>query len=131
MKVISLTEPFATLIKEGKKRVETRSWKTNYRGELYIHASTTKIPKMWRENQEIMGLVSDKNMNYGKIICSCELVDCIYMDKNFVENMKNNHQEYICGIYEEGRYAWILENIKIVNRSEIVKGHLGIWNYHE
>ena len=29
MKVISLTEPFATLIKEKKKRIETRSWKTS------------------------------------------------------------------------------------------------------
>ena len=30
MKVLSLTEPYATLIKEGKKKVETRSWKTSY-----------------------------------------------------------------------------------------------------
>lgn len=33
MKVLSLTEPFATLIYE-KKLVETRSWKTNYRGRI-------------------------------------------------------------------------------------------------
>ena len=45
MKVLSLTEPWATLIKENMKKVETRSWKTSYRGELYIHASSTKVPK--------------------------------------------------------------------------------------
>ena len=39
MKVLSLTEPCATLIREKKKLVETRSWKTSYRGELYIHKS--------------------------------------------------------------------------------------------
>ncbi len=39
MKVLSLTEPCATLIKEKIKKVETRSWKTSYRGELYINAS--------------------------------------------------------------------------------------------
>ena len=44
MKVLSLTEPYATLIKNGSKTIETRSWKTNYRGRLYIHASSTKIP---------------------------------------------------------------------------------------
>lgn len=49
MKVLSLTEPCATLIKEKKKLVETRSWKTDYRGELYIHASATSIPKDWKE----------------------------------------------------------------------------------
>ena len=88
MKVLSLTEPCATLIKEKKKLVETRSWKTSYRGELYIHASNTKIPKEWKENTEFMGLVKDKTLNFGDIICKCNLVDCIYMTKEYVENMK-------------------------------------------
>ena len=35
MKVLSLTEPYATLILEGKKGIETRSWKTSYQ-ENYI-----------------------------------------------------------------------------------------------
>ena len=52
MKVLSLTEPYATLVKENKKLIETRSYKTDYRGELYIHASVTKIPKEWKENKE-------------------------------------------------------------------------------
>ena len=34
MKVLSLLEPWASLIKENKKKIETRSWKTSYRGEL-------------------------------------------------------------------------------------------------
>ena len=41
-RVLSIKEPFATLIKEKIKVVETRSWKTNYRGTIYIHASLTK-----------------------------------------------------------------------------------------
>lgn len=130
MKVLSLTEPCATLIKEKKKLVETRSWKTTYRGELYIHASSTSIPKEWRENEEFMGLVKDKPLNFGNIICKCNLVDCIYMTKEYVENMKkNNHQEYICGKYKEGRYAWILENIQTLDNPIKAKGHLNIWNY--
>ena len=39
MKVLSIKEPFASLIKSKIKFIETRSWKTNYRGEIYIHAS--------------------------------------------------------------------------------------------
>lgn len=38
-KVISLLQPWATLVVMGAKRIETRSWNTNYRGELLIHAS--------------------------------------------------------------------------------------------
>ena len=132
MKVLSLTEPCATLIKENKKRVETRSWKTSYRGELYIHASSIKIPKEWKHNKEFMELVKNTPLNFGNIICKCNLVDCIYMTKEYVENMKiNNHQEYICGKYEEGRYAWILEDIEPLGKPIKAKGHLSIWNYDD
>ena len=78
MKVLSLTEPYATLIKNQKKHIETRSWKTSYRGELYIHASVTKIPKEWKDNVELMSLVDETKLNFGYIICKCNLVDCIY-----------------------------------------------------
>lgn len=131
MKVLSLTEPCATLIKEKKKLIETRSWKTDYRGELYIHASATSIPKNWKEDKEFMALVDNIPLNFGNIICKCNLVDCIYMTKEYVENMKdNNHQEYICGKYEEGRYAWVLENITPLEHSIKAKGQLNIWNYY-
>lgn len=131
MKVLSLTEPCATLIKEKKKFVETRSWKTDYRGELYIHASATSIPKEWKEDTEFMSLVDGVPLNFSNIICKCNLVDCVYMTKEYVENMKkNNHQEYICGKYEEGRYAWILENIIPLENPIKAKGQLNIWNYY-
>ena len=51
MKVLSLTEPYATLIKKGVKTIETRSWKTNDRGKLYIHASSTRIPREYKANR--------------------------------------------------------------------------------
>ncbi len=131
MKVLSLIEPFATLIKDNKKTIETRSWKTSYRGELYIHASNTKILKKDKENKELMELVKNSSFEFGYIICKCNLVDCIYMTKEYVENMKlNNYQEYICGEYKEGRYAWVLEDIKVLDKKVKVKGHLGIWNYN-
>lgn len=131
MKVLSLTEPCATLIKEKRKLIETRSWKTDYRGELYIHASITKIPKDWKEDKEFMALVNDVPLNFGNIICKCNLVDCVYMTKEYVEDIKkNNHQEYICGKYEEGRYAWILSDITPLEMPIKAKGQLNIWNYY-
>lgn len=38
MKVITIKQPFATLIAEGLKEYEFRTWKTNYRGPIFIHA---------------------------------------------------------------------------------------------
>ena len=131
MKVLSLTEPYATLIKNGVKTIETRSWKTSYRGKLYIHASSTKIPKKYRENKDLMNLVDINNLNYGYIVCSCELIDCVKMTDEFIEKVKLNNEEYISGIYARDRYAWILKNIEILDKPIKAKGHLGIWNFVE
>ena len=131
MKVLSLTEPYATLIKEKKKRIETRSWKTNYRGELYIHASSTKISGETKSNKELMLLLDNLPLNFGHIICKCNLVDCVYMTKEYIENIKkNNYQEYICGEYKEGRYAWVLENITPLKTPIKAKGQLNIWQFY-
>lgn len=130
MKVLSLTEPYATLIKNGIKTIETRSWKTSYRGKLYIHASSTKIPKEYKEDKKLMSLVDLNELNYGNIICSCELVDCIEMTEEFIEEIKKNKKEYSLGIYEEGRYAWILDSIEEIEPIP-AKGKLNIWEYKE
>jgi activating signal cointegrator 1 len=39
LKALSLTQPWATLVALGAKRIETRSWSTPYRGPIAIHAS--------------------------------------------------------------------------------------------
>ncbi len=132
MKVLSITEPYATLIKDKKKRIETRSFKTTYRGCLYIHASKTKIAKEVLRHKELMNLVDSNSFHFGSIIAKCELVDCIYMTKEFVLDIKKNHpQEYLCGDYKAGRYAWILDHIEPLKVPVKAKGQLGLWNYYD
>lgn len=129
MKVLSLMEPWGSLIKEKIKYIETRSWKTNYRGELYIHTSLKKIPKKDERIQSLVNLLQDKDIKYGYIIAKCNLVDCIYMDEAFVNRIKNeNPIEFMCGEYAVGRYAWILKDIEMIKPIE-AKGHLGLWEY--
>ena len=129
MKVISIKEPFATLIMNKMKLIETRSWKTNYRGELYIHASGKSLAKEYLNNQYVFELIKDLDMNYGNIICKVNLVDCIYMDEKFLKKIKKNKQEYNLGKYELGRYAWVFEDIVPITPIE-AKGKLNIWNYN-
>ena len=52
MKVLTVKQPWATLIVEGIKKYEFRSWKTKYRGEVLIHAGLSE------EKEEI------KNLNH-------------------------------------------------------------------
>ena len=128
MKVLSVKEPFATLILNGIKKIETRSWKTNYRGELFIHASGKTFAKEFLINDFVINLIKDMDMNYGNIICKCNLVDCVYMDDKFIKNIKKNQIEYNCGEYKVGRYAWIIDDIKPIYPIPTT-GKLNIWNY--
>lgn len=122
VKVLSIREPYASLIKMKIKTIETRSFKTNYRGELYIHASLSKS----NVDDELSKLVMPM---YGKIICKCKLVDCVLMTENYVKEIKEKiPMEYKCGLYEAGRYAWILESVEEIDAIE-AKGKLGIWNF--
>ena len=131
MKVLTVKQPHASLILNGKKKVETRSWKTNYRGELYIHAGMKKVTKKDLQKDGLKDIIGNDNIEeYGKIICKCNLVDCIYMDKEYIEYMKNNYpREYVCGRYEIGRYAWVLEDVTKLDKPIEAKGQLSIWNY--
>ncbi len=129
MKVLTIREPFATLIKNKTKYIETRSWKTNYRGEIYIHAGVSKMDKKVRERPGLSNFYNEHDLAYGYIICKANLVDCIYMSDEFIESeKKKNPNNFLAGEYKVGRYAWILENVEEIEPFK-AKGQLGIWNY--
>lgn len=123
MKALSITEPYASLIADGVKHIETRSWKTNYRGPLLIHASSTPVPKAYRENDKLMALV--QNVRRGYILCRADLVDCVEMTDEFLKTVDETEQA--AGFYSVGRYAWILDNVEPVPQVK-ARGSLGLWN---
>ena len=126
MKVLTIREPFATLIKDKVKIYETRSWKTNYRGEIYIHAAKARSKA---SNVGIASTYLKSQENPEHIICKCLLKDCIYMDEDFINEVKKNKEEYNSGRYEIGRFAWKLEVIEVLEEPIYAKGQLGIWNF--
>ena len=128
MKVLTQREPWASLVGERIKTIETRSWPTNYRGELYIHAGAYNIHKKDIRANEFAGWLSG-SLNYGHIFAKCNLVDCIHIDESFAEQVKQTDlRNFLCGDYATVRYAWILADIEHI-RAIPAKGHLGIWNY--
>lgn len=70
MRVLTLKEPFASLIGEKTKTIETRSWRTNYRGELYIYASISKVPKNDERIQYLVNQI-EGGFHYGTIFLKC------------------------------------------------------------
>lgn len=49
MKVLTIKEPWATLIIDGYKKYEFRSWKTKYRGKILIHAGMSLEKDMLKD----------------------------------------------------------------------------------
>ena len=45
MKALTIRQPWASLIAAGVKTIETRSWRTSYRGPLAIHAGKAKLAR--------------------------------------------------------------------------------------
>lgn len=94
MRAITLTQPWATLVAIGAKRIETRSWSTTYRGPLAIHAAKGLGPVggqrgLSRQCHEkyfydalngagyAAGVVLWTHLPFGAIVATCELVDCV------------------------------------------------------
>lgn len=124
MKALTIKEPWATLIIEGYKAYEFRSWKTNYRGKILIHAGMS----LEKENAEKF---KDYNLNYSKgaIIGEAEITDCIFVTKEINEKLKELNPLVYGKSGHVERYAWKLENIKKYEEPIFVKGQLGLWNY--
>jgi len=125
MKVLTLKQPWASLVANGYKEYEFRSWKTNYRGEIYIHAGCGV-------DKEELDRVKKYNISFPKekILCKALLEDCILIDDDF-NKMINQKDINVYGRKKRIGYAWKLSNIEKVEGCELIKGKLGLWNYDD
>lgn len=125
MKVLTIRQPWATLIMQGDKRFEFRSWKTTYRGEFLIHAGRT----IDKEARERLKKFLPEELPTGKILGKVTLVNCIKCDENFKEMcLKENPEVYAKSTFTE-RYAFELENTEEFGEPIEAKGKLSFWEY--
>lgn len=125
MKVLTIKQPYASLIANGYKKYEFRSWRTKYRGELYIHAGNGIDKKR-------MSMVEDYELNYpnGYIIAKVNLTDCIPVDEKMSKQLRKENPKVYTHDYT-GYYAWKLEDVQILKNPIKASGKLSIWNYNE
>ena len=123
MKVLTLRQPWATLVAEGIKKYEFRSWKTKYRGKVLIHAGAG-IDKEDIKKYENMNLEFPSK----KIIAIAEIEDCLELDEQLNKKIiEENNIAY--GNKIRTGYAWKLKNVKKINYDKKINGQLGLWNY--
>ena len=123
MKVITLKQPWATLVAEGLKKYEFRSWKFNYRGEILIHAGKG-IDKEAMKKFEYLNL----NYPHSKIIAKVKILDCIELNDEINKQIIEENELIYGHKYYRTGYAWKLELIEKINDETEVSGKQGIWN---
>lgn len=108
MKILTLWQPWATLIALGVKTHETRSWSTPYRGPLAIHAAKRPMDKMGKDLvRELVGGRHIYSMTYGAIVATAELVAVLPSEEAAPGSIDRR-----CGDFTPGRFAWRLEDVR-------------------
>lgn len=70
MKALTIWQPWASLLVSGQKKYETRSWATDYRGPIAIHAAMRPV------HRTIDALVADKAGNGWNVL---ERLDSLFL----------------------------------------------------
>lgn len=132
-RALTLSQPWATLVATGAKQFETRSWPTNYRGWIAIHAAKN-VPKeargLWHQNPRIRialeeaGYEGQKELPLGCLLCVVRLTDCL---DTFTWTPSPASDEYHFGNYAPGRFAFSLDDRRLLKRPPLLRGMLGLW----
>lgn len=138
MKALTLSQPWASLVALGHKRVETRTWKTNYTGALVIHAAKSYLPEdlEWAQTPGIRKLLDPldpADLPLGVGLCVVTLLGCIQTERvdKLVESgfPEFGPIEYTLGNFEPKRWAWMLEFDGLFIPPVMCKGALGLWDW--
>lgn len=125
MKALTIKQPWATLIMQGDKRFEFRSWQTKYRGDLLIHAGKGIDKEAMKRLEKYL----PEELPYGKILGKVKLVDCIKMSPELKELLlKENSDIYTKSSFQEN-YVWQVSDVEVFENPIDAKGHLSLWEY--
>lgn len=125
MKTLTIKQPWASLITQGIKKYEFRSWKTNYRGSILIHAGKGIDKKAIERLKDYI----PKELPLGMIIGQADITDCIEVTKEFKEKLMSQNPDIYRGP-SIGEYAWKLDNLVVFDKSIPATGKLSLWDYN-
>ena len=133
MKALSVRQPWAWAIVQGYKTVENRSWLTQYRGPILIHAA--KAPSRVSLCESVLDLlmlsrhtypemdipdpdVTPNAMAFGSFVGTVEVVDMLTMSDPRAH----------ASPYYQGGTAWLLGNAKAFDRPIPFAGRQGLFD---
>ncbi len=134
MKGLTLQPPWAWLVPDPKA-IETRSWRTHYRGWVAIHVSKkwnkesrtfAEHPAVQTEIARLCGVpikgLAWADLPMGAIVAVVRIAGCIR-----TEGFRVPTRESAWGDYSPKRFAWILEDGYRLTTPIVCPGKLGLW----
>jgi len=117
VKCLSVWQPWAWAIVAGHKSVENRSWPTEYRGPLLIHASKTrKEMGDWtlQDPERAIELTLPEDIAFGALVGIVNVVDCTRQRRN--------------AWHVHGQVGWYLEQPIQFEKTIPMRGERGLFN---
>jgi len=120
MKALSIRQPWAELIIRGIKDVENRSWSTNHRGPLAIHAARTfdlnlddqEERKEYEYLRDEYGIDKDA-LAYGALVGTVEVIEVTKQAKS--------------KWHIQGNWGWYLKNQSRLEKPVPMRGMPGLF----
>ncbi|MGH9686291.1 MAG: ASCH domain-containing protein [Candidatus Acidiferrales bacterium] len=120
VRALSIGQPWAELILRHRKPFEVRSWKTNYRGPLLMHASqrvnVTAAQALGIDRQKLVG---------GAFVGWAKLVDVRPFTRADAKLLKKRRGDDD-GAWEPHLFSWVLKNVRRIKPVPF-KGRLGLF----
>lgn len=135
MKALSIKQPWASLIAHGIKDIENRTWKTHFRGRIYIHVSalifdgkghplTPDQLKIIQSNHKNNGFPLLSDLPYSAVIGEVDIVDCVLNHPSIWADKSDS-------IKGKTTFNWVLDNAKLYEEPIMnVKGNLSFWKFN-
>lgn len=129
MKALTISQPFASLIADGEKWIENRTWGTNHVGMLAIHAG-----------KGLHYLTRGELKKYPQgIVATCNLVACFRLEDVGQLHVRQMLMQYgLCAddildhTHTEGPWCWLLRNVRKLEKPVPCRGAQGLWEWeHE
>lgn len=123
MRIMTLHEPWASLIVFGVKRHETRRWSSRVRGPMLIHAARTwgkRQRSAWKAIRETVLLRTGRTLpepsGFGCVVAICALADCRPTRDDASPLFPDPAEpaddlDRLCGDWSPGRYAMRLDSV--------------------
>lgn len=143
MKALSIKQPWASLIAHGIKDIENRTWKTHFRGRIYIHSAAKSMfnnsvkqnyegfkqlgffeSMIEDANNKLFGFMNHQDLNItSAIIGEVDIVDCVVNHPSIWAEKTHCPYSHLKPIYN-----WVLANPVLYEKPIVnVKGKLSFW----